>query len=92
MGDSDKREAAREAGGVLVRTVEKVKKDSTLVTTLEIDEFEFKPQNVIFRVLSKIGYPIRYESTITDVFGKKMKEHIGVHVDNPKQKEKVENI
>lgn len=79
-------------GRAAVKGAEKREKDPTWVTNLEIDEFRFKPRSVIFMVLSEMGCPIRYESTTVDVSGKKINEHIGVYVDDPRQKQNVENI
>lgn len=91
MTDLDKKEAVRDLGRALVRTVEKQEKDPTWLTNLKIEEAELEPVNIFYRVLGDEGYKFRYESA-TDLYGKPDTKHIAVHVDDPDERENVKNV
>lgn len=90
MIDLDKKEAVRDFGRALVRTIEKQEKDPTWLTNLKIEEAELEPVNMLYSAIAKY-YRLRYESA-TDLDGEFDTERIAVHVDNPVEREKVRNV
>lgn len=90
MNDVGKKEAAKDLGSKLIATVEKQAKDPTWLTNLKIEEAEFEPVNMLYSALAKY-YRLRYASA-TNFGGGPNSEHVAVHVDDPVEKEKVENV
>ena len=59
------------------------------VAFLEPAEFEFKPENLFWRVIAQNGFRLRFKSVTADLYGRPTSEKIGVYIDDLQAKEKV---